>query len=258
MSFTPTRSLITGASSGIGAAFARALAARGSNLVLVARRKDRLDQLAAELDHVQVTTCPLDLSLPNAAGRLRERVHDLESIDTVINCAGFGTYGTFVSADPMRLQEEISLSVAAVVDLTHMVLPTMLRQNRGALVNVASFFAYQPTPNLAVYGATKAFLLNFTEALWYEVRGTPVKILAVSPGPTRTEFFNEISAFDKVPRFIFQSPDQVVQATLQTLERRRVPPSITTGGFALIITRLTRMVSRRRAINIAARVTQAT
>ncbi len=259
MRFTPTHALVTGASAGIGAAFARALAGRGTDLVLVARRADRLAALATELREtfgVEVTVLALDLGAIGAIEQLRDQLTRSRPLDAVINCAGFGTRGHFAEEDLDRLQQEIQLNVVAVVAISRAFLPTMIAQRRGALVNIASLFAYQPAPNMAVYGATKAFILNFTEALWHEVRGSGVKVLAVSPGPTRTEFFDAIEGFaDEVPRRVFQTPEQVVGATLRALDRRDPPPSITSGGLATALSRATRLVTRRAAIRLAAAIT---
>lgn len=255
MRFTPTRSLVTGASSGIGAAFARALAARGSDLVLVARRAERLDDLASELRErfgIVATTVALDLSVVGAIEALQDRVADARSIDTVINCAGFGTHGRFAAEDAGRIRAEMQLNVGAVVEVTRAFLPSMLQSGRGAIVNVASLFAYQPAPDMAVYGATKSFVLHFTEALWHETRKTGVKVLAVSPGPTRTEFFDAIEGFEGVPERVFQTPEEVVARTLRALDRRDSPPSIASGGLANVLSRVTRLVPRRAAIGIAA------
>lgn len=257
MRFSPSRALVTGASSGIGAAFARALAERGADLVLVARRSDRLTALAADLHRtfgVEAMVVTLDLGVTGAADTLKEQVGDGQPIDMVVNCAGFGTYGPFVSEDTHRLRDEIHINIGAVVDITHAFLPSMIGRGRGAIVNVASLFAYQPAPNMAVYGAAKAFVLNFTEALWHETRRTGVKVIAVAPGPTRTEFFDAIQGM-KPPQSVFQSPEQVVSATMRALDQRHSPPSIPSGGLANGLSRITRLVPRRTAIGIAARLT---
>jgi len=259
MHFRPTHALITGASAGIGASFARALAERGSDLVLVARRTERLATLATELHTrfgVEVTTVALDLTSAGAIDILQAQIADARPFDAVFNCAGFGTRGPFADEDVHRIQQEIQLNVSTVVAISRTFLPPMIAQRRGALVNIASLFAYQPAPNMAVYGATKAFVLNFTEALWSEAHGTRVKILAVSPGPTRTEFFDTIAGFaDDVPQRVFQTPEQVVGTTLRVLGRRNPPPSIASGGLANALSRGTRLVTRRAAIRIAAAIT---
>lgn len=258
MPFTPRLALVTGASSGIGAAFARALAARGSDLVLVARRADRLDALAAILrdeSRVAVTTVPLDLALPDAVATLHERIAGAGMPDTVINCAGFGTHGPFAGEEADRVQEEIAVNIGAVVGVTRAFLPPMLAAGRGAIVNVASLFAYQAAPNMAVYGATKAFVLHFSEALWHETRGGGVKVLAVSPGPTRTEFFDHLETPMDIPARVIQTPEQVVRATFRALDRRNSPPSVASGGLANLLSGTTRFLPRRAAIRLAASIT---
>lgn len=255
MPFAPRLALVTGASSGIGAAFARALAARGADLILVARRADRLDTLAAVLRddyRAAVTTVPLDLALPDAVATLGARIAGVGTLDAVVNCAGFGTHGPFAEEDADRVREEIAVNIGAVVGVTRAFLPPMLAAGRGAIVNVASLFAYQPAPNMAVYGATKAFVLQFSEALWYEARQGGVKVLAVSPGPTRTEFFDHLGTPMNIPARVFQTPEQVVRAALRALDRRDSPPSIAAGGLSNLLSRTTRLLPRRAAIRLAA------
>ncbi|MGV9913641.1 SDR family NAD(P)-dependent oxidoreductase [Streptomyces tendae] len=174
--FSGQTTVVTGASSGIGAAFARELARRGSDVVLVARRLDRLTDLASELrarHGVRATAVQLDLSEPGAGRRLAA---DLAGrgirVDGLVNNAGFGTNGAFHREDPDRLTDEINVDVANLVDLTRAFIEPLRDSGRGVLVNVASAAAYAPSPGMAVYAACKAFVLSFTEALWYESRGT--------------------------------------------------------------------------------------
>ncbi len=249
--------IITGASSGLGAEFARQLAARGADLVLVARRADRLDALAAELratHHVAVTPIALDLSAPDAATRLRTEVDRLGiDVHTVINNAGFGTYGQFVDADGERLHEEIQLNVAALVDLSHAFFPALTAHGDGALINVASTAAYQPIPSMAVYGATKAFVLNFTEALWHEARPTGLRVLALSPGATKTEFFDVVGTED-AKAGSFQTATEVVALALATLDKRNPPPSVVSGRGNRFNISAMRFVSRRMLVNVVGRM----
>jgi uncharacterized protein len=178
--------IVTGASSGLGAEFARQLAARGSNLVLVARRADRLESLAQELTRahgVTVTLIARDLGLPDAGRTLRAELESRGIHATgLVNNAGFGTHNAFPDEDPDRLQDMIALNVGALVDLTRAYIEPLTSAGTGVLINVASLLGFQPTPYLSAYGATKAFVLNFTEALWEETRGTGLRVLAVSPG----------------------------------------------------------------------------
>ena len=185
--------LITGASTGIGAEFARQFAARGHDLVVVARSADKLNDLAARLrgaHGVEVTVLAMDLSLPTAAGELWQRTNRLGlEITVLVNNAGFGTHGDIADADPQRLEEAIELNCRTLVGTTARYLPQMRARGAGTIINVASIAAFQPLPKMAVYGASKAFVLSFTEALWAEERKHGVRVLAVCPGLTDTPFF---------------------------------------------------------------------
>jgi short-subunit dehydrogenase len=178
--------LITGASSGIGAEFARQLSARGHELILVARRADRLAALAGELPtHAHVISCDLAMDAPS----LPEAVAALGlDVALLVNNAGFGTYGPFLELDAAREAEEIRLNCEAVVTLTHAFLPQMVQRARGGVIIVASSAGMQPIPYQAVYAASKAFALSFGEALSEELRGSGVRILTVNPGPVPTEW----------------------------------------------------------------------
>jgi len=179
--------LITGASAGLGVDFARQLSARGERLVLVARRKERLEALASELGSARVVA--IDLGEPGAAGRL---IADLathgETVACLVNNAGFGLAGRFAELDGARQRSMIDLNCGALTELAHAVLPAMIAAKSGAIINVASTAAFQPGPGMAVYFATKAFVLSFSEALHEEVRGDGVSVTALCPGPTATEF----------------------------------------------------------------------
>ena len=229
--------LVTGASSGLGAEFARKLAARGSDLVLVARRVDRLEALAAELSAAHGITAialPADLSLPRAGAALAaETAKRGIAIHSVIASAGFGTYGPFMGEDGARLAEEISVNVAALVDVVHAYYGELLEHGDGALVTLASTAAYQPIPDMAVYAATKTFVLSFTEALWYEARHNGLKVLALCPGVTATEFTDV--AGDVAGVAPPQTPQQVVRVAMRTLDRRNPPPSVISGALSTVL-----------------------
>jgi short-subunit dehydrogenase len=184
--------LVTGASSGFGADFARELGALGCNLVLTARRESRLVQLAKEITErfgVSVKVIPLDLSEPEAPQRLYDQINtEGIQIDILINNAGFGLYGEFVTIDWSRVREMLQLNILAVTHLTKLFLSDMRTRDFGYILNVASNSAYQPTPLFAAYGASKSFVLNFSEALNYELRNSNVHCTAMSPGPVITEF----------------------------------------------------------------------
>lgn len=249
--------VITGASSGLGAEFARRLADRGANLILVARRKDRLDELAEELrrEHgVNVAVYAADLSKPRAGAALAARLTaDGLTVSTLVNNAGGGTHGDFAVQDADALAGEIQLNVANLVDLTRALLPQLLQAGRGALVNVASTSAYQPTPSMAVYGASKAFVLSFTEAVAYETRRSRLKVLAVSPGPMRTEFFDKLGTTRPgVGRW--QNPGQVVDFTLRTLDRRWMPPSVISGALNAVPVNAARLSPRPLVLRITAKM----
>src|SRR5215472_16371215 len=218
--FAGTTSLVTGASSGLGEQFARQLAARGSGLVLVARSADRLAALADELrarHRVTVTTVPADLSRAEQVGRVAAHAAATH-VDVLVNSAGFGTYGTFAGLDPGREHAEVMVNAVAVVDLAHAVLPWMLERRRGGIITVASSIAFQPSPRHAVYGATKAFSLAFSEAVWAETRGSGVRIVALCPGPVATGFTASLGDQAATSSVVYRrsaSPADVVQACLR-------------------------------------------
>jgi hypothetical protein len=197
--------LVTGASAGLGAEFARQLAAKGERLVLVARRRERLDELAAALGNARAMA--MDLSEPGAAARL---MADLEqhgdTVELLVNNAGFGLAGQFAELDGDRQREMIDLNCGALAELAHAVLPGMVARMAGGILNVASTAAFQPGPGMAVYFATKALVLSFSEALHDEAEPHGVKISCLCPGPTRTEF-RSVSGFDPKGRLAKLSAD---------------------------------------------------
>jgi hypothetical protein len=218
--FARTTSLVTGASSGLGEQFARQLAARGGDLVLVARSADRLAALAEELrarHRVTVTALPADLSLADEVSRVAAATATTQ-LDVLVNNAGFGTYGTFAGLDPGREHAEVMVNAVAAVDLAHAALPGMLARRSGGIITVASSIAFQPSPRQAVYGATKAFSLAFSEALWAETRGSGVRILALCPGPVATGFFAGLGDQAATSSIIYRrtaDPADVVRAGLR-------------------------------------------
>ena len=185
--------LVTGASAGLGVEFARQLSKRGHRLVLAARRKDRLEELAKELGRARAVA--IDLSKANAAAKL---LADLEAngevVDLLVNNAGFGLIGRFAELDAKRLRQMIDLNVGALTDLCRAVAPGMIKRRGGAILNVASTAAFQPGPKMAVYFATKAFVLSLSEALHEELKPHGIKVSCLCPGPTRTEF-DEVAGF---------------------------------------------------------------
>ncbi len=214
---------VTGASSGIGAAFARRLARDGYDLVVVARRLDRLEQLARSLrarNGVTVEVLPADLTDAKSLGAVEETVRTDERLEILINNAGFGTAGRFWTLDPDRQEEEIRLNVVALMRLTRAALPGMIARGRGSIVNVSSLAAFQPGPLMATYSATKAFVNAFTESLCEELRGTGVRVQALCPGFTRTEFQQRAGVNTaKLPPLVWMSADQVAEASLAAMRR---------------------------------------
>lgn len=213
--------LITGASAGLGEEFARQLSKRGHRLVLAARRKDRLEALAAELGNARAVG--IDLARPGAADRLVADVEAAgETIELLVNNAGFGLLGRFDKADPKRLRQMVDLNCGALTDLCRAALPGMVNRRSGAILNVASTAAFQPGPGMAVYFATKAYVLSLTEALHEEAGRFGVKVSGLCPGPTRTEF-GEVAGFKGDGRFDRWSMDsgEVVRLGLDGLEKNR-------------------------------------
>jgi len=251
--------LITGASSGIGAQFAKDLAARGASLVLVARRLDRLDALAADLrrDHgVRVETMTADLSDPAASHKVHQELGERGiAVTALINNAGFGTFGDFTEEDVSGVVREIAVDVAAPTILSRLFLPDIIAAGNGFLINVASMAAYTPTPRMAVYGATKAYVLSFTEALWAELRGTGVTVFALSPGATATEFNTVVGTEDATAGATKRSAEDVVATALQHLESRRPGPSVIDGRTNRTAAGLTRLTSRRTTVRLMDRLT---
>lgn len=256
-----TTAVVTGASSGIGQEFAHQLAARGAEMVLVARRRDRLAALAATLHDRYGTTAhvqPCDLAEPGAAAALAATLAERSlHPDTLVNAAGIGTHGPFATADPAALSAELRLNVTATVELTRALLPAMIASGRGALVNIASTAAYQPTPSMAVYGAGKAFVLHFTEALAHETRRSGLRVLALSPGPTSTEFF-DILGTDRPAVGGWQTPQDVVSLALRALDRRCPPPSLVSGRLNTLPVLAARISPRRLTLAVTARLLGAT
>jgi short-subunit dehydrogenase len=234
--------LVTGASSGIGAAIARQLAERGHALTLVARREERLKTLATELstDHkVDAEVIACDLGEP--VDRLR-LIGDLQvngrSVEVLVNNAGFGSHGDFVTNDSGRMIEMVRLNIEAVVDLTGRFLPGMVERGRGAVINVASIAAFQPLPGQAVYGASKSFVLSFSEAIRTELRGTGVSVTAVCPGPVSTEFPEAAGmgdVEDRTPDQLWMSAEDVGRHAVEGAERDRrvVVPGLLNRATAL-------------------------
>ncbi|MBD2387286.1 SDR family NAD(P)-dependent oxidoreductase [Cylindrospermum sp. FACHB-282] len=250
--------LITGASGGIGKAFAQELAARKTNLVLVARSTEKLNQLAKQLQEqysIQVEVIVKDLTEANATDAIFDAIKDKKlTIDLLINNAGFGDYGDFAEGDGERQIKMLQLNILALVDLTHKFLPLMRQRRAGSIINVASIAGFQPMPYLSVYAASKAFVLSFSQALWAENREYGVRILVACPGPTETDFFTEA----KFPLSLtgaknkISTPEEVVRDALQALEKG--DSTVVSGGLGnKIIVNMHRFLPRESLVNILAK-----
>lgn len=246
--------LVTGASSGIGAVFARELAQRGMHVVLVARSEDKLQTLATELQQrygVRADVIVADLSREYAAQPVYDATQQRNlPIDLLVNNAGFATNGHFETLAAARDHDQIMVNVAALVDLTHAYLPAMLARGNGAIINVASTVAFQPVPYMAVYGASKAFVLSFSEALWAEYRQRGLRVLALCPGATDTGFFDVVGS-DEIALGQKATPEAVVAQGLRALERGR---SYAIPGWSnYLLANLPRFTPRTITARIAAR-----
>jgi short-subunit dehydrogenase len=254
--------LITGASAGLGEEYARQLAPRVMRLVLVARREDRLEKLAAairaEFPDTAVTVIAADLAEPAERLRLADVLRACGLVpDLLVNNAGLGDYGEFATADWSRLEAMLRVNVEALTHLTHLMVPGMRRNGGGAVVNLSSLASLMPIPDFAVYAATKAYVTSFSEALRIELREHGIRVLAVCPGPVRTEFGKVARRNENHPgipgRAWFYVPrEQVVAESLAALDRdrARVFPALKTAAAALVISAmplvLLRLVMARR------------
>jgi uncharacterized protein len=221
------RALVTGASSGIGAAIAAELASRGTDLVLVARSEDKLQTLATELDvthGIEVEVLPADLTEPEALRAVEDRLHGPDApVDLLVNNAGVGQVGRFEELDIDAAETQIALNVLAPIRLTHAALPN-LRQTGGGVLNVSSIAANQPVPHMAIYAASKAMLTSWTEALHEELRGSPVHVTVLAPGFTRTGFVGAAEAdgaAGRIPSLVWSDAASVARAGVDGVTARR-------------------------------------
>ncbi len=217
-----TRALVTGASSGIGEALARRLGRAGIPTTIVARRRDRLDVLAAEFP--SLLPLPADLTTAQGMHAVEEVLAAHPDIDLVVNNAGFGTSGPFIEADRDRLDREIRLNVAALTRISHASVGGMMRRGHGYLLNVSSIASFQPGPHLAVYAATKAYVTSLSTALHEEVRGTGVRVCVLCPGLTRTEFQSvsrQSGEPTEYPEVMWMTADAVARAGLRAVRNGR-------------------------------------
>ena len=247
--------LITGASSGIGEVFARKLAARGDNVLLVARSEDKLMTLCNELgriNSIRAQYVAIDLSKPDAPAQLFAETQKRElEIDLLINNAGFGSMGDFTKLDLARELNMIDLNVRALVELTQRFLVPMRERKSGAIINVASTAGFQAVPFMATYAATKAFVLSFSEALWEENRSHGIKVMALCPGVTETGFF-EAASIDLPPMRAVQSAEDVVETALRGLKRGK--SHIISGWANFMMIQSERLVPRSFVARMAGKV----
>jgi len=255
--FNGSTALVTGASRGLGAAFARQLASRGANLVLVARSISPLRELANSLSHEHNVECiPLeaDLAVPDAAQRI---AHTLDQwglhVDLLINNAGLGLPGSFLQHSLDSELGTVQVNVLSVVGLTHALGQRMILRGRGGIINLSSNAAFLPLPNLATYAASKAFVLHFTEAVRSEMRASGVRVMAVAPGPTATSFFDGVAT--RMHPSEFDDADEVARRTLSSFLIG--DPIAYPGRWSVRLgTLLVRLASRESVVRAAASKTR--
>lgn len=265
MTFDPmgTTAIVTGASSGFGVDFAHRLAERGADLVLVARREDRLRALADDLAErygTMSTVVPLDLTSPDAAASLAATLAEKGiEVSTLVNNAGFGSFGAFAEMDADRVADEVALDVVAVTTLTRAFLPQLLaaasrKPGSAALVNVASTAAFQPIPRMAVYGSSKIYVLHLTEAIAVENAGSGLKVTALCPGPAHTEF---LGIADNEPAMIgtWATSEQVVARAFHALDRRRTPAVTVVGRWNAVQAKVASIGPRALIAHSVGRIT---
>lgn len=225
----PGTALVTGASSGLGAVFARRLAAEGYDLVLIARREERLAELAESLQAqhgIKAEVFTADLSDPDQVAQVEQHIREIETLTLLINNAGFGAMKEFTEIDLDQQIDMIMVNVIAGVRLAYAALPGMKARDRGAIVNVSSVAAYTPIKKNVTYGATKSFVTTFSEALQAELQDTAIKVQSLTPGLTRTEFQDVAGMEDddqeQIPEMLWMSAEEVVDQSLEALKRGQV------------------------------------
>jgi uncharacterized protein len=241
--------LITGATSGIGAAYAKKLAALGHDLIITGRRADIIQRLADEITaryQVCVDVVIVELGEDTGVRRIVERINKVDSIEFLVNNAGFGTYDTFAGAALAEQRAMVAVHVDAAMALVHAVLPQMLLRGRGTIINVSSMAAFFPAPKNSIYAGTKSFLVLFSESLYMEMRERGIRVQALCPGFTRTDFHEKIEKIQadmpRLERFHWMSPDAVVDYSLKTLGTGRVV--CIPGFWNRLLTRAARLMPR--------------
>lgn len=257
MELKNSTALITGSSGGIGEEFALQFASRQVNLVLVARRADKLAELRSKLlalhPGIEVDVVSADLSVPGSAAELASTVSGLgRRIDVLVNNAGIGLHGDFVGQEVSANAGQIQLNCTTLVELTALFLPAMTQAGHGLVLNVASTAAFQPIPGMAVYGATKAFVLSFTEALWQETKGTGVRVLALCPGATETEFFARTG--EEFLTSGRQTSKQVVDTAMSAIDKST--PTVVSGWRNALLASGYRFTPRRVMLQVSERITK--
>ena len=241
--------LVTGASSGIGAEFARVLAARGMHLILTARREYLLKELAEELDTRHGTRTEIrvgDLSDPDEPKRLFDEIESRDiQVELLINNAGFGFVGTIDETDSERMQKLIRLNMSALTSLTYLYLTGMTERGHGGIINVSSVAAFQPVAYMPVYSAGKAYVLHFSEALWAEARNKGVTVTALCPGTTSTDFFDVAGVSNWLKKHRSHTTEFVVRKALAAFEKKR---QYVIPGLANYLLSLGVRIARRKMV----------
>lgn len=250
--------LITGASGGIGEEFAVQLANRGVNLVLVARREDKLAELRDRLLKLRpgltIDVIAADLAVPGSAADLKAKVDSIgRRIDILVNNAGVGGHGDFAKDSVAKNAAQIQLNCVTLVELTGLFLPAMTAARHGVIINVASTAAFQPLPGMAVYGATKAFVLSFTEALWQETKSSGVRVFALCPGATETEFFARTG--EEFMTSGRQTSRQVVDTAMAAIDKST--PTVISGWRNALVASGYRFTPRRLMLAASERFVKA-
>jgi short-subunit dehydrogenase len=252
--------VVTGASSGIGLEYAERLAVMGYDLVVVARRRGRLESVASQLEGdcgATVEVIPADLTRAADLLKVEDRVRTASRLEVLVNAAGFGTVGEFANVGADRIESEIALNVTALVRLTRASVPGLTARKSGSIINVSSMASFQPNPFFATYGASKAYVTSFTEALAAELAEQGVYLQALCPGPVRTEF-GEVAglAGDVFPSFAYSSASQVVDASVRSMERREVicVPGAVESLLVTVIDLLPRWFVRRASMGLTRRM----
>ncbi|WP_068783559.1 SDR family NAD(P)-dependent oxidoreductase [Paenibacillus phocaensis] len=256
MNYANKTALVTGASSGIGEVFAKELAKKGCNLILVARSEKPLNEIAKKLQKeysIKAVSLPVDLSVGNAAEIVQQKVESLGlEVNILINNAGFGTLGIFNEIPAGRLNQEIQLNITSLTELTHKFIGSMIKRNEGVIINVSSMTAFQPAPYMAAYGATKAYVLSFTEALWAEYRDSGLRIVALCPGETKSSF-HAVSGSTNLKSKRME-PIDVVNAAFRAVEKDR--GYIIAGKNNYLMAQLPRFLPRSVVVKFARRLFQ--